>query len=311
LNASSGSPPHDVFSTIDPRPLAAASLAQVHRAELHNGRQVAVKVQNPDLSALIGADLATFDCIATSLSRLEPAIRLQPIVEHLRATLPLEMDFRREARVSSELRARLTHRPDVLIPAVVAELSTERLLVTDFVAGIKISDSDALLAAGIDPRAVARLLNDVYAEQTLQLGFLHADPHPGNLLVQPGPRLVILDHGLTLPLQRHLVDVLRGIVRALEDGDLGALTIALRQAGVDSETDLDVASLMELTSVLLGLQPVDAVPEFGHQMTAHVGRIPVELIAVGRALGLVGGITRILDPELDTFALAAARARTL
>jgi predicted unusual protein kinase regulating ubiquinone biosynthesis (AarF/ABC1/UbiB family) len=231
---------------------------------------------------------------------------LQPIVEHLRTTLPLEVDFRREALASGELQTALAHRPDVLIPAVVGELSTEHLLVTDFVDGIKITDRDALLAAGIDPTAVARILNEVYAEQILQLGYLHADPHPGNLLVQPGPRLVLLDHGLTVRLQPHLVDALRSTVQALADGDFTALSRALHNAGVAPDTGLDLTSLMGIASVLLGLQPLAGVTDFGQQLTAQVGQIPVELITVGRALGLVSGITRALDPELDMFAIAAA-----
>src|SRR5712691_1092498 len=240
-----GRPIREVFGAIDPEPVAAASLAQVHRAWLVDGREVAVKVQYPDLAGLIAADLATLESIATTLAKLEQGVRLQPIVEHLRTTLPLEADFRREARASGDLQAALAHRPDVLIPAVVAELSTERLLVTDFVAGIKITDRDALLAARIDPTAVARTLNEIYAEQILQLGYLHADPHPGNLLVQPGPRLVILDHGLTVQLQPHLVDALRAMVQALADGDFTALSRALDNAGVAPDTGLvDLTSLM-------------------------------------------------------------------
>ncbi len=303
-----GRPLAEVFATIEPWPVAAASLAQVHRAWLVGGRRVAVKVQYPNLASVIGADLATLETIAGALERLAPSVRLRPVVEHLQSTLPLELDFRREAQVSGSLRAALAHRPDVLIPAVVEELSTERLLVTDFVDGIKITDREALLDAGIDPGGVARVLNDVYAEQILQLGYLHADPHPGNLLVQPGPRLVVLDHGLTIQLQPRLVGALRQIVRALRDADFTALGTALHAAGVAPESDLDLPSLMQITSVLLGLEQVDAVTDFGQQLTAQLAEIPVELITVGRALGLVSGITRALDPDLDTFAIAARYA---
>ena len=304
-----GRPICEVFGAIESEPVAAASLAQVHRAWLVDGREVAVKVQYPDLDGLIAADLATLEGIATTLEKLAPAVRLQPIVEHLRTTLPLEVDFRREAQASGDLRAALAHRRDVQIPAVVGELSTKHLLVTDFVDGIKITDRDALLAARIDPTAVARTLNDVYAEQILQLGYLHADPHPGNLLVQPGPRLVILDHGLTVQLRPHLVDALRSMMQALADGDFAALSSALHNAGVAPDTGLDLTSLMEMASVLLGLNPLAGDTSFGQQLTAQVGQIPVELITVGRALGLVSGITRALDPDLDTFAIAAAAAR--
>jgi predicted unusual protein kinase regulating ubiquinone biosynthesis (AarF/ABC1/UbiB family) len=303
-----GRPPTEVFASIEPRPVAAASLAQVHRARLVDGRQVAVKVQYPDLPGLIAADLVTLDNIAVALEKLQPDVHLRPIVQHLRTTLPLELDFRREAQASADLGAALAHRPDVLVPCVVGELSTERVLVTDFVHGIKITDRQALQAAGIDPAAVARALNDVYAEQILQLGYLHGDPHPGNLLVQPGPRLVLLDHGLTVRLQPYLVDALRRMVHALSNGDFAALTAALHDVGLSPDADLDLTSLLHITGVLLGLEQVDGVAEFGQQLTKHFRDIPVELITVGRALGMLSGITRALDPELDTFAIAADRA---
>src|SRR5438034_8993052 len=105
----------------------------------------------------------------------------------------------------TSLRTALAYRPDALVPTVMSDLSTERLLVMDYINGIKITDREALEQAGISPHEVARLLNELYAEQMLHLGILHADPHPGNLRVQPGPRPVLLDHGLTVPLAPSLV----------------------------------------------------------------------------------------------------------
>jgi ubiquinone biosynthesis protein len=204
----------------------------------------------------------------------------------------------------------LSQRSDVLIPAVVGQLSTERLLVSEFVDGIKITDTEALLVAGIDTAAVARVLNDAYAEQILQLGYLHADPHPGNILVQKGPRLVLLDHGLTIELPQRLAGALRVMVRGLRDGDFAALATALYDAGIASESELDLTVLMQITSVLLGLEPVDGVTEFSQQLKTRIGELPVELMAVGRALGLLSGISRTLDPELDPLEIAATHAET-
>jgi hypothetical protein len=99
------------------------------------------------------------------------------------------------------------------------------------------------------------------------------------------------------------------MVRALADGDFAALSSALHNAGVAPDKGLDLTSLMEMASVLLGLNPLAGDTSFGQQLTAQVGQIPVELITVGRALGLVSGITRALDPDLDTFAIAAAAVR--
>jgi ubiquinone biosynthesis protein len=197
--------PEDVFARIERNPIASASIAQVHRAWLPDGREVAVKVQYPGIAGIMTTDLAILQYIVREVARFVPDVQLQPILDHLHETLPLELDFRREACAVTALRAALQHRLDVLVPQVIPELSTGCLLVSEFVEGIKITDAAALSGAGISPTEVARLLNDVYAEQIFRLGWLHADPHPGNLSVQSaagkGPRLVLLDHGLTVPLK--------------------------------------------------------------------------------------------------------------
>jgi ubiquinone biosynthesis protein len=302
-----GRPLAEVFARIEEEPIAAASLAQVHRAWLPDGRQVAVKVQYPEMVDLVGADLAALGAIASSISRLEPSVRLEPVLEHLQITLPLELDFGHEASAMTQLRAALAHRPDVLIPTVIPELSSDRVIVMDFVEGIKITDRAGLEQAGIDPRAVARLLNDVYAEQMLELGVLHADPHPGNLLVQPGPRLVLLDHGLTVELRPGLVEALASMVRALALGDFAALGEALAQLGFATRPDTDLGSLLALAGVLMG-NPDASEASVGERLGRVIGDVPLELITVGRALTLLAGITRELDPHLDVLEIVAQHA---
>src|SRR5215213_11647595 len=207
-----GRPVPEVFSEFDAEPIAAASIAQVHRARLADGREVAVKVQYPGVAALIEADLAALEAIFRAVARLEPQIQLQPIADYLRWTLPFELDFRREAAAIEDLRSALSDRDDAVVPGVVDNLTTGRLLVMDLVKGVKITDKEALSRAGIEPREVATLLMDVYADQLFERGVLHADPHPGNILVQPGPRLVLLDHGLTLALEPSFIVALERMV---------------------------------------------------------------------------------------------------
>jgi ubiquinone biosynthesis protein len=211
----------------------------------------------------------------------------------------------------TSLRTSLAHRPDALVPTALPELSTERLLVMEYLKGIKITDRAALEQAGISPHEVAQLLNDLYADQMLHLGILHADPHPGNLLVQPGPRLVLLDHGLTVPLSPALVAALRKMVQSLADGDFAGLATALTEAGLKLEGDVDLGSLLQLVGVLLGNdqsseaeQEVDAV-DVGMQIGKSIGTIPIDLMLVGRALGLLDGITKQLDPNMDTMQIVA------
>jgi predicted unusual protein kinase regulating ubiquinone biosynthesis (AarF/ABC1/UbiB family) len=309
-----GRRPQDVFAQIEREPVAAASIGQVHRARLHDGRQVAVKVQYPDITNLVATDLAVLEQIVKAIARLAPAIQLQPIVDYLQETLPLELDFEHEAASMSSLRTALAHRDDVLVPAVEPDLCTERLLVMEYIDGIKITDREALEQAGISPHEVARLLNDLYADQMLHLGILHADPHPGNLLVQPGPRLVLLDHGLTVPLAPSLVDALRKMVQSLTSGDFDGVTRALAEAGLQLDGQVDITSLLQLVGVLLGngqtsetdetAGDVDAV-EVGMQIGKSIGSIPTDLLLVGRTLGLLDGITNQLDPNMDTMEIVA------
>ena len=302
--------PEDIFADIEREPVAAASIAQVHRARLKDGRAVAIKVQYPDVESLVATDLAVLEQIVKVVARLAPSIQLRPILDYLKETLPLELDFRREAESMMRLRAALAHRTDVIVPAFFPDLSTGRLLVMEYIEGIKITDREALERAGISPSDVARLLNFVYGDQMLRLGILHADPHPGNLLVQPGPRLVLLDHGLTVSLSPSLVTSLNKLVQALTRGDFAGVHEALGEAGLRLEGDVDITTLLNLAGVVLGQEPAetgddgDAVGA-GMQFVKSIGGLPADLLMVGRALSLIDGITKQLDPGMNIVELAA------
>ncbi|MGB3683333.1 MAG: AarF/UbiB family protein, partial [Rubrobacteraceae bacterium] len=296
----------EVFDHVEPEPIAAASIAQVHRARLEDGRKVAVKVQYPQVAGLIEADLSALERTFAALASVEPGVRLQPVADYLRWTLPLELDFRREAAAIEDLRIAIGDRGDVIVPEVVGELTTGRLLVMELMEGVRISDRNALLAAGIEPREVARLLNDAYADQLFNHNILHADPHPGNILVQPGPRLVLLDHGLTLKLEPDFVATLSKMVRLIREGDFDALTEDLAEAGLPINEDTDLDTLLAVVGVLLGTDESPGgdsaldLGAFGRRLGASVGDIPPKLLLIGRAIGLLDGITRQLDPELDS-----------
>lgn len=303
-----GGPPKEFFSDLDEEPVAAASIAQVHRATLRDGREVALKIQYPDVASLIEEDLSALETIFETIARFEPSLHLSPITDYLRWTLPLELDFEREGRAMSRLGDVLADRGDVVVPRPVEELTTSRLLVMEYVEGVKITDRDALLEAGIEPREVAVLLNDVFAESLFERGVLHADPHPGNLLVQPGPRLVLLDHGLTLDLDPPFVAALAEMVAALREWNLGALTAALRKTGMTIGEDTDLDALLGLIEVLLGGQESeDGLGELGQSLGESVRGIPPKLLLTGRAIGLLDGITRQLDPEVDALEIVSRR----
>jgi predicted unusual protein kinase regulating ubiquinone biosynthesis (AarF/ABC1/UbiB family) len=318
-----GRPVSEAFAEFDPEPIASASIAQVHCARLAGGRRVAVKVQYPGIASLIEADLSALEGIFKAISRLEPSVNLQPILDYLRWTLPMELDFRREAEAIKDLREALDHRDDVLVPEVVEGMNTERLLVMEFVEGVKITDREGLVNAGLDPSRVAEQLVEVYAEQLFQRGVFHADPHPGNLFVQPsenGPVLVLLDHGLTVTVPPDLVEAMKEAIEALTEGDFDALTGALQKSGLEISPDLDLDTLLGLVGVLFGSDQTGEedsqgdgegtnLPQFGLKLGASIGHIPNDLLLVGRAIGLIDGITRQLDPDVDTIEIVARYAQ--
>ena len=319
IEEQTGAPLYRTFFKIDPEPIAAASIAQVHRARLSDGREVAVKVRYPEVAGLVEEDLASLESIFDVVGRLEPEVQLRPISDYLRWTLPMELDLAREAKAMRELRNALSDREDVVVPEYVDGLTSEGLLVMDYVEGIRVNDRPALVGAGIDPSEVATLLNDVFADQLFGRGILHADPHPGNLLVQPGPgsgpRLVLLDHGLTLRLDEPFVDALGGVVTALGGGDLDAVATALRGAGLPVGEDTDLEVLLQLVGVMLGNSDGEADEEDAADLGALTGRIgaairnlPPRLLLVGRAIGLLDGVSKQLDAEIDALEIVARYA---
>ncbi|AHY47378.1 putative unusual protein kinase [Rubrobacter radiotolerans] len=314
-----GRPLKETFSEFDREAVAAASIAQVHRARLKgSGREVAVKVRYPEVAGLIEEDLDSLEAIFDGLARLEPEVRLRPISDYLRWTLPLELDLAREARAMESLRKMLSDREDVVVPETVPELCTESLVVMEYVPGLRVNDRAALEAAGLDPKRVAWLINDAFADQLFRRRVFHADPHPGNLRVQPGPKLVLLDHGLTLSLERDFVETLARMVAALRDGDFDALKSALRETGLPVTDDTDVGVLLELLGVVMGGEdePEEAATTIdlgsvAGRVGAGIRDLPPRLLLVGRAIGLLDGITRQLDDETDALEIVGRYAGKL
>lgn len=315
-----GGPLSSTFASFEREPVAAASIAQVHRARLADGREVAVKVRYPEVASLIDEDLDSLEAIFDAVGRLQPEVGLRPISDYLRWTLPMELDLLREARAMEGLRKALSDRDDIVIPESVAELCTEGLLVMEYIEGVRVNDMEALAGAGIDRTAVARLINDAFADQLFRRGILHADPHAGNLRVQPGetgssgPRLVLYDHGLTLRLEAGFIATLGRMVGAIRDADFDALTRSLGEAGLPVDEDTDVGVLMELLGAVMGPQEVgnDNDGEGALDLGGTTGRIgaglrdiPPRLLLVGRAIALLDGLTRQLDEDVDAIEIVA------
>ena len=300
---------------IDPEPLGAASLAQVHRASLRSGRQVVFKIQRPGLERLFRLDLEVMQQVAALLQR-HPSWGVGrdwvSIAQECRRVLLRELDFRLEAEHAARFRQQFLDDPGIRIPAVVWELSTRRVLCLDYVPGIKINDRAALIEAGIDPAAVAEKGAASYLQQLVRFGFFHADPHPGNLAVARDGALIYYDFGMVGSLSQRLRSRLGRMVTSAAARDAAGLVSELQAAGVIA-ADIDPGPVRRLVRVML----TDALtPPFSANVLEKLSgdlyelvygqpfRLPPELIFVMRALSTFEGVGRSLDPSFSLVAIA-------
>jgi predicted unusual protein kinase regulating ubiquinone biosynthesis (AarF/ABC1/UbiB family) len=300
---------------LDSTPLGSASLAQVHRASLRSGRQVVLKVQRPGLERLFRLDLEVLQQVAAAVQRHPRWGRGRDwvgIAKECRRVLLRELDFRLEAEHAARFRQQFLDDRAIRIPAVVWELSARRVLCLDYLPGIKINDRQALLAAGIDPAAVAEKGAASYLQQLVRFGFFHADPHPGNLAVASDGALIYYDFGMMGQLSSRLRQRLGRMVRAAAGRDASALVRELQAAGVIA-ADVDPGPVRRLVRVMLNEA---LTPPFSANVIQKLSgdlydlvygqpfRLPPELIFVMRALSTFEGVGRSLDPGFSLVSIA-------
>jgi len=316
-----GRPPEAVFASIDPEPLAAASLAQVHAATLPDGSSVVVKVQRENITRTIETDLVILSELAagaqhTPLGRIYD---LPAIVEDFAATLRNELNYIREGRNADRFRESFADVPYVHIPAVHWEFTTRRVLTLERIHGIKIDDIRALTAAGVDRRKIALYSALIIIKEVLEDGFFHADPHPGNFVVMPGQIFGAMDFGMVGYIDEALrVDLIRLYAASVEMDPQGVVDQLIRMGAVGEDVDrrglaLDIGRLLgkyrglplkeiRATEVMADVLPIT----FRHRL-----RLPSDLWLLGKTLSMIEGLGLKLDPEFDIFAVSEPVVRRL
>uniref|UniRef100_A0A182JC41 Protein kinase domain-containing protein n=1 Tax=Anopheles atroparvus TaxID=41427 RepID=A0A182JC41_ANOAO len=195
--------PDELFESFDPQPLGTASLAQVHRATLRDGREVAVKVQHPYVKGNSIVDIKTMEVLVKLVAWTFPDFKFQWLVDESKRNLPVELDFANEGRNADKVREMFRHYRWLKIPGVIWEYTTHRVLMMEYTKGGQVNDLEYIQRERLDPYDIANKIGQLYANMIFLKGFVHSDPHPGNILVRkaaPGAggstEIVLLDHGL-------------------------------------------------------------------------------------------------------------------
>jgi ubiquinone biosynthesis protein len=310
-----GRPVEEVFSRIDPTPLGSASLAQVHRAKLVSGEDVAIKVQRPGVREIMAQDIdimRSFAKVATRFARSAQILDLKGVVEELWETFQTETDFMMEARNLEDFRDFCKDYAYIDCPRPYMGLCTQHVVVMDYVDGISVSHPKELVKAGYDLEEIGMKLVDNYATQVLDVGFFHADPHPGNILIDGG-RIVFIDLGMTGRLDSSTRSALRDMLYAVARQDSPSLANALlRFAGSDQPRADDYSSLLgDLDAVIerfgtIALAELNIGEFFNALMQLarrHAVEVPSTVTTVARGLVTLEGTLDEFLPSTNMIAI--------
>ena len=298
----------DAFSSIDETPFAAASLAQVHRAVLNNGTEVALKVRRPDISAVIEDDIAIMESLARRIESRYPEYRVYNptgLVREFAVQIRRELDFVQEGKNAEELSRNMREYPDIIVPRVYWQYSGTRLLTMDFIDGVRIDDREGIAAMGVVPADLTELTLRAYLRQIFQDGFFHADPHTGNLLVIRDGRLAFIDCGMVGIMRPERQDVFVQLLLGIVDVDVDAVIDAYRGLGIVIREEDEEAFKDETYAILRGYQRFGLGDlEMGNVMAQipEVLRryrivVPITMMQILKVIMMMIDINVYLDPS--------------
>jgi len=298
------------FSEFEASPVAAASLGQVHRAAMRDGRRVAVKVQRPDIRERVTEDLEALEDIAEFLDEHTEVGRryeFRKILEEFRRSLLRELDYRQEAQNLTLLRRNLSDFDRIVVPAPIDDYTTSRVLTMEYISGTKITSLSQVARLELDGEGLAEQLFRAYLKQVLVDGFFHADPHPGNVFVTDAGQIALIDLGMVARIapraQEHILQLLLAISEGQSD-DAVAFALKLGEAREhfdEPEFARRVADLVgrHQDAELRHIQVGKAMLELG-RVAGDVGlRLPTELTMLGKTLLNLDQIAEVLDPTFN------------
>lgn len=298
----------DAFSSIDEIPVAAASLAQVHRAVLKNGTEVALKVRRPGISAVIEDDIAIMESLARRIESRYPEYRVYNptgLVREFAVQIRRELDFVQEGKNAEELSRNMREYPDIIVPRVYWQYSGTRLLTMDFIDGVRIDDREGITAMGVVPADLTELTLRAYLRQIFQDGFFHADPHTGNLLVTRDGRLAFIDCGMVGIMRPERQDVFVQLLLGIVDVDVDAVIDAYRGLGIVIREEDEEAFKDETYAILRGYQRFglgdlemgNVMAQIPEVMRRYRIVVPVPMMQLLKVIMMMIDINVYLDPS--------------
>ena len=329
IEAELGKPTEQLFSVLERKATAAASLGQVHKAVLAStGEEVAVKVQRPNIDQLVRMDLGSLKFVIRVITRFVNTgnfIDLKGVYREFERTVYEEIDFITEAANCKRFKEMFQDDPTIYIPAVYDEYISRRVLVLEWIDGIKINDYTALEAAGIDRLEVANRTVEAYFHQFFDEGFFHADPHPGNIFVKRGtpgngPVIEFVDFGMVGSLTSAMKQSLKELFLSFLTRDSETMVKALSQLGFIGK-GANISAIERGLSLLLeqfygmtlgevrNLEIPDVADEVGKLLYGQPFQIPAQFTFTGRAIGTLVGVSTGLAPDFNFIEVAVPYAR--